>query len=157
MSILRVVNQPKRFEDFVSNKGTADIFQKMYELEAVLEEGTPRYLDGLGLQILTASAPRIRIREKDNHDHEVIMLASNSYLSLTTHPRVIAACKAACDEYGFGMGASPLLAGTSVLHRQLERRIAEFYETEDAMIFPCGYSGNIGTIFPRCADRGMSS
>ena len=38
MSILRVVNQPKRFEDFVSNQGTADIFQKMYELEAVLEE-----------------------------------------------------------------------------------------------------------------------
>ena len=150
MSILRVVNQPKRFEDFVSNKGTADIFQKMYELEAVLEEGTPRYLDGLGLQILTPSAPRIRIREKDNHDHEVIMLASNSYLSLTTHPRVIAACKAACDEYGFGMGASPLLAGTSVLHRQLERRIAEFYETEDAMIFPCGYSGNVGTISALC-------
>ena len=78
------------------------------------------------------------------------MLALNSYLSLTTHPRVIAACKAACDKYGFGMGASPLLAGTSVLHRQLEGRIAEFYESEDAMIFPCGYSGNVGTISALC-------
>lgn len=150
MRILKVVNQPKQFEDFMSKKGTADIFQKMYDLEAYLEEGTPRYLDGLGLQILSPAAPRIRIKEKDNHDHEVIMLASNSYLSLTTDPRVIAACKAACDEYGFGMGASPLLAGTSVLHRQLERLIAEFYETEDAMIFPCGYSGNVGIISALC-------
>ncbi len=150
MSILKVVNRTKQFEDFISKNGTADIFQKIYELEAVLQEGTPKYLDGLGLQILTPAAPRVRIKEKDNHDHEVIMLASNSYLSLTTHPRVIAACKAACDAYGFGMSASPLLAGTSVLHRQLEKLIAEFYEAEDAMIFPCGYSGNVGIIAALC-------
>ena len=150
MSSLKVVNQPKQFEDFISKNGTADIFQKVYELEAVLQESTPRYLDGLGLQILTPSAPRVRIKEKDDHDHEVIMLASNSYLSLTTHPRILAACKAACDAYGFGMGASPLLAGTSALHRQLEKLIAEFYETEDAMIFPCGYSGNVGIIACLC-------
>ena len=49
--------QPKQFEDFISKNGTADIFQKMYDLEAVLEEGTPKYLDGLGLQILTPAAP----------------------------------------------------------------------------------------------------
>jgi len=146
----KVVNLPKQFEDFISNNGKADIFQKVYDLEVVLKDSSPRYLDGLGLQILTPAAPSIRIKEKDNHAHEVIMLASNSYLSLTTHPRVIAACKAACDEYGFGMGASPLLAGTTVLHRQLERLIAEFYETDDAMIFPCGYSGNVGIISALC-------
>ena len=150
MGNLRSVKQPKKFEDFISKNGTADIFQKIIDLEAVLRESTPKYLEGLGLQILTPAAHRVTLKEKDNHEHEVIMLASNSYLSLTTHPRVIAACKAACDQYGFGMGASPLLAGTSVLHRQLERLIAEFYETEDAMIFPCGYSGNIGIIAALC-------
>jgi glycine C-acetyltransferase len=48
------------------------------------------------------------------------------------------------------MGAVSLYAGTSVIHRQLEQLIAEFYKAEDAVIFPCGYSGNIGVISALC-------
>jgi glycine C-acetyltransferase len=93
---------------------------------------------------------RVPIREQDGTRHEVIMLGSNSYLSLTTHPRVTAACKEACDRFGYGMGAVSLYAGTSTLHRELESRLASFYGAEDAILFPCGYSGNVGVISALC-------
>lgn len=138
------------FEDFIPRGGTSDIFQKVHDLDAFLKQNQPGYLDGLGLQVCGPVAHQVRIREHDGKEHDVIMLGSNSYLSLTTHPRVLAACKAACDEYGYGMGAVSLYAGTSVLHRTLEQLIAEFYGTEDAILFPCGYSGNIGVISALC-------
>jgi len=81
---------------------------------------------------------------------EVIMLGSNSYLNLTTHPDVVAAARAACERYGYGMGAVPLYSGTTDLHRTLEQRIAAFYGAEDALIFPCGYSANVGVISALC-------
>lgn len=143
--------QPERhFEDFMPRDGGADLFQKVNDLAAQLNIRAPECLDGLGLQIDSPVAPRVVLRERDGSAHEVIMLGSNSYLSLTTHPRVIAACKAACDSHGYGMGAVSLYAGTSTLHRELERQIAAFYESEDAILFPCGYSGNVGVISALC-------
>jgi glycine C-acetyltransferase len=140
----------KHFEDFVPKDGKVDIFHKVRELDEFLHHATPGYLDGLGLQIMGPVTDRVPVREHDGEAHEVIMMGSNSYLSLTTHPRVVAACKAACDEYGYGMGAVSLYAGTCPLHRQLEELIARFYGTEDAIIFPCGYSGNVGVISALC-------
>lgn len=150
MSKTETDERRKYFEDFVPKDGKTDIFQKVHDLAAFLRQGTPGYLDGLGLQIMGPVTNRVDIKENDNKTHEVIMMGSNSYLTLTTHPRVVAACKAACDEYGYGMGAVSLYAGTSPLHRKLERLIADFYKTEDAIIFPCGYSGNIGVISALC-------
>ncbi|TFG84739.1 MAG: aminotransferase class I/II-fold pyridoxal phosphate-dependent enzyme [Hyphomicrobiales bacterium] len=140
----------KRFEDFVPRDGTVDIFGKVQDLDAFLQTATPGYLDGLGLHIMGPVANRVTVREHDHRLHDVIMMGSNSYLALTTHPRVVAACKAACDHYGYGMGAVSLYAGTTPLHRQLEEAIADFYRAEDAIIFPCGYSGNIGVISALC-------
>ncbi len=143
-------SQTKNFENFTSRNGQADIFQKAYDLDAFLRSTTPGYLDGLGLQILGPMTSTVTIQENDNVTHDVIMMGSNSYLSITTHPRVIEACKAAADQYGYGMGAVSLYAGTSPLHRKLESLIAKFYGTEDAVLFPCGYSGNIGVISALC-------
>lgn len=140
----------RHFEDFIPKDGTADIFGKVNELDAYLKTDVPGYLDGLGLQIMGPVARRVDVREHDGASHEVIMMGSNSYLSLTSHPRVVAACKEACDRYGYGMGAVSLYAGISPLHRRLEELIAEFYGTEDAIIFPCGYSGNVGVISALC-------
>ena len=140
----------RHFEDFVPRDGKVDVFQKVHDLEAYLQRSSPGYLDGLGLQVMGPVTHRVDIKEHDNQIHEVIMMGSNSYLTLTTHPRVVAACKAACDEYGNGMGAVSLYAGTSQLHRKLERLIADFYKTEDAILFPCGYSGNVGVISALC-------
>jgi len=143
-------DESKRFEDFVSTDGKTDIFRKVHALDAFLCANTPDYMTGLGLQIMGPVAHRVDVREHDGEIHEVIMMGSNSYLSLTTHPRVVAACKAACDRYGYGMGAVSLYAGTSRLHRELEQVIADFYQTEDAILFPCGYSGNVGVLSALC-------
>lgn len=140
----------RHFEDFVPKDGRADIFAKVRDLDALLQGNAPAFLDGLGLQILGPVAHQVGVRERNDETHEVIMMGSNSYLALTTHPRVMAASKAACDEYGYGMGAVSLYAGTGPLHRQLERLIAEFYGTEDAILFPCGYSGNVGVLSALC-------
>ncbi len=140
----------KHFEDFVSHEGDADVFEKTFELDAFLETRPQEYLQGLGLQVLGPAAHRATVREHDGEDHDVIMFGSNSYLSLTTHPDVVAASKTACEKYGYGMGAVALYGGTTDLHRQLEEIIAEFYGAEDAMIFPCGYSANVGVISALC-------
>lgn len=140
----------KGFEHFMSKDGTDDIFQKVNDLASFLARNHLDCLDGLGLQMLGAADHSVRLREPNQPDRDVIMLGSNSYLSLTTHPQVVAASKEACDNYGYGMGAVSLYAGTTDLHRQLEKLIAEFYQAEDALIFPCGYSGNVGVISALC-------
>lgn len=140
----------RNFEDFTHRGGGVDIMQKVDELDDFLNHNSLDYLGGLGLQVKGPAADRVAVLEADGTERDVIMLGSNSYLGLTTHPRVIAACKKATDEYGYGMGAVPLYAGTSPLHCELEERLAAFYGTEDAIIFPCGYSGNVGVIAALC-------
>lgn len=140
----------RRFEDFIPCGGRTDILQKVDDLDAYLRDSPREYLEGLGLQLLGPAARVARVRDRQAREHEVIMLGSNSYLALTTDPDVVAASQAACARYGYGMGAVPLYAGTTDLHRRLEELIAEFYGAEDAIIFPCGYSGNVGVISALC-------
>jgi glycine C-acetyltransferase len=140
----------KHFEDFAAGRGSGDLFAKTEALEAYLEGHPESYLEGLGPQLLGPPAPRVTMRLGDGPGREMIMLGSNSYLNLTTHPDVVAAARAACERYGYGMGAVPLYSGTTDLHRELELRIAAFYGTEDALIFPCGYSANVGVLSALC-------
>jgi 8-amino-7-oxononanoate synthase len=79
-------------------------------------------------------------------EHRVLLLCSNNYLGLATHPLVReAACRAATD-YGVGAGASRLISGSMTLHRALEEQLAEFKGTEAALLFNSGYHANVGTI-----------
>ena len=73
-------------------------------------------------------------------------LASNNYLGLTRHPRVLAAAAAALQEYGAGTGASRLISGHLRVHEELERTLAAFKQTEAAIVFPTGYMANLGVI-----------
>jgi len=75
-----------------------------------------------------------------------VNFASNDYLGLANHPEVINAVGTALKDYGFGSGASRLLAGGTVLHDRLERHIAGFKQTEAARLFNCGYAANTGVI-----------
>ena len=145
-----VVEKTKRFEDFAPAGGEADIFEKVYALDAVVDDQFSELVQGLGVQMLGPAADHTTVRETDGERHDVIMLGSNSYLGLTTHPRVVAASQAACAKYGYGMGAVSLYAGTTDLHRELEALIAEFHGAEDAILFPCGYSGNVGVLSALC-------
>lgn len=77
---------------------------------------------------------------------ERIQLGSNNYLGLTSDPRVIAAAHAAIDEYGTGLTGSRLLNGTIPLHLELEREIADWMGTEEAIVFSTGHQANVGTL-----------
>ncbi len=82
---------------------------------------------------------------------EYINFSSNDYLGLATHSYIIDAAGKALDIYGFGAGASRLLAGGSALHRGLEEKLAQFKDTESALVFNSGYAANTG-IIPSIAD-----
>jgi len=75
-----------------------------------------------------------------------LCFSSNNYLGLANDPRLVAAAKDALDGYGVGAGASRLVSGNQRVHRDLERRLAEFKGTEAAIVFPTGYMANVGTI-----------
>ena len=79
-------------------------------------------------------------------EREMIMMASNNYLGLSTHPKVIEAAVKAVRKFGSGMSGSPLLSGTYSLVRELEEKLADLKGTEAAMVFSTGYSANVGTI-----------
>ena len=77
---------------------------------------------------------------------ERIMLGSNNYLGLTADPRVRAAARDALDRYGTGLTGSRLLNGTLDLHLDLERELAEWMGTEEAIVFSTGHQANVGTL-----------
>jgi len=76
----------------------------------------------------------------------VINLASNNYLGLTTHPKLIEAAIEAAGQYGVGSGAVRTISGTMTLHMQLEERIARFKNVEACVVFQSGFAANAGTV-----------
>jgi len=74
-----------------------------------------------------------------------VSFATNDYLGLTRHPKVLRAFADAASERA-GAGASPLISGRSRLHLQLEQKIAEFESAESAILFPSGFAANMGTL-----------
>jgi len=77
---------------------------------------------------------------------EVVNLASNNYLGLASHPRMNEAAARAAVEFGAGTGAVRTIAGTMSMHRELERRFAEFKHAEEALMFQSGFTANAGTV-----------
>jgi glycine C-acetyltransferase len=77
---------------------------------------------------------------------QVINLASNNYLGLTTHPKLREAALEAVRKYGVGSGAVRTISGTMSLHMQLEERIAAFKNVEACVVFQSGFAANAGTV-----------
>jgi 8-amino-7-oxononanoate synthase len=73
-------------------------------------------------------------------------LASNDYLGLSRHPRLIAAAVDATQRFGVGAGASRLVSGTSPLHEEVERRFADFKHAEACLLLPTGYAANLAVL-----------
>lgn len=92
-------------------------------------------------QIDSVDTPRVGV-----HGRECVLLGSNSYIGLSTHPDVVAAAVAATAEFGVGTTGSRLLNGTYSLHVALEQQIAEWLGHEEALVFTTGYQTNVGTI-----------
>jgi glycine C-acetyltransferase len=77
---------------------------------------------------------------------QVINLASNNYLGLTTHPKLRAAAIAATEKFGVGSGAVRTISGTMSIHMELEERIAAFKHSEACVVFQSGFAANAGTV-----------
>src|ERR1700748_1561212 len=120
-----------------------DVFEKarnhdrLEQLEAAKEHDLLPYF-----RLLTSQAGPVVEME----GRETIMLASNNYLGLTGDPRVKEAARQALETYGTGLTGSRLLNGTTPLHLELEREIAEWMGTEDAIVFTTGYQANVGCL-----------
>ncbi len=75
---------------------------------------------------------------------EVLNFCANNYLGLANHPDIIAAAKTALDDHGFGMASVRFICGTQDLHKSLERSIAAFFGTEDAILYSSCFDANGG-------------
>ncbi len=84
--------------------------------------------------------------EVDIQGRRLIMLGSNNYLGLTTHPEVIEAAEEATRRFGTSCTGSRFLNGTLALHEDLERRLAAFLGKERALVFSTGYQTNLGVL-----------
>ncbi len=92
-------------------------------------------------ELETACAPAARFDGR-----EVINLASNNYLGLTNHPKLVEAALNATRRLGVGSGAVRTISGTMAIHMELERRIAGFKGTEACVVFQSGFAANAGTV-----------
>ena len=108
----------------------------MEELEAISRDGL--YKDER--VITTPQDSSIRVMGGE----EVLNFCANNYLGLANHPDIIAAAKAALDDHGFGMASVRFICGTQDLHKSLERSIAAFFGTEDAILYSSCFDANGG-------------
>jgi 8-amino-7-oxononanoate synthase len=92
----------------------------------------------------TVSSPAMPVVEMEGAPR--IMLASNNYLGLTADERVMRGAEDALHRYGTGLTGSRLLNGTTPLHLELEREIAEWMGSDDAIVFTTGHQANVGTL-----------
>jgi 8-amino-7-oxononanoate synthase len=126
-----------------SAKAAVDVFEKarspdrLEQLEAAKQHDLLPYF-----RLLTSQAGPVVEME----GRETIMLGSNNYLGLTGDERVKQAARDALETYGTGVTGSRLLNGTTPLHVELERELAEWMGDEDAIVFSTGYQSNLGTI-----------
>jgi len=85
---------------------------------------------------------------KINSGEEVVIMCANNYLGLSSHPEVIEAAKNTLDTHGFGMSSVRFICGTQDIHKELERKIAEFYGTEDTILYAAAFDANGGLFEP---------
>ena len=90
---------------------------------------------------------------KVNGGQEVLNFCANNYLGLANSQRLIAAAKKAMDERGYGMSSVRFICGTQDLHKELERKIAEFFGTEDAILYAACFDANGGVFEPLFTDQ----
>jgi glycine C-acetyltransferase len=79
---------------------------------------------------------------------DVVIMCANNYLGLSSHPAVVDAAKNALDTHGYGMSSVRFICGTQDIHKELERKIAAFYGTEDTILYAAAFDANGGVFEP---------
>ena len=103
--------------------------------------------DGLYKEERIITTPQ-RADIKVNEGQEVLNFCANNYLGLSDHPRLIKAAKEAMDSHGYGMSSVRFICGTQDMHKQLERAIAEYFHTEDSILYAACFDANGGVFEP---------
>ena len=79
---------------------------------------------------------------------EVLNFCANNYLGLSNHPRVVKAAKKTLDTHGFGMSSVRFICGTQDIHKELEKTIADFHQTDDTILYAAAFDANGGVFEP---------
>ncbi len=127
----------------MSTTAPTDLFAKARDHERVEQLAAAREHDLLPYFRLTDGEPGPVVQMEGV---ERITLGSNNYLGLTLDPRVKAGAQAALDEYGTALTGSRFMNGTTPLHIELERELAEWMGTDDALVYTTGYQANVGVL-----------
>src|SRR3954465_1268158 len=122
---------------------STDVFAKVRGHERAEQLRAAREADGLPYFRLLEGPARPVV---EMEGAERIMLGSNNYLGLTGDERVRAGARDALERYGTGLTGSRFLNGTIDLHLELEREIAEWMGSEEAIVFTTGHQANVGTL-----------
>lgn len=85
---------------------------------------------------------------KTDEGKEVINFCANNYLGLSSHPKVIEAAKNCIDSHGFGMSSVRFICGTQDIHKILEKKVSEFLQTEDTILYAAAFDANGGVFEP---------
>lgn len=93
------------------------------------------------------TSPQGAVITLDN-GQEVINFCANNYLGLSSHPEVIQAAKDTLDSHGFGMSSVRFICGTQDIHKELENKIAHYYQTEDTILYAAAFDANGGVFEP---------
>ncbi len=115
----------------------------LQELEAIRQAGLYKEEH----EILGPQGPVVRIRYRGT-EREVLNFCANNYLGLSSDPRLITAAQRAMQTHGFGMSSVRFICGTQDLHKELERKIAEFCGTEDTLLYAACFDANGGLFEP---------
>ena len=94
--------------------------------------------------ITSPQGARVTVQSGD----DVVIMCANNYLGLSSHPEVIGAAKSALDTHGFGMSSVRFICGTQDIHKTLEAKIAQFYGTEDTILYAAAFDANGGVFEP---------
>ncbi|MDT9682812.1 aminotransferase class I/II-fold pyridoxal phosphate-dependent enzyme [Streptomyces sp. TRM76323] len=136
----------RSMKDF-REKRDPDLFAKARDFGAHLRERRKEQLYWYGMPAHSRSGSRTVIfDELAGRKREFLMFASNNYLGLATHPRVVDAICDATRAYGATHTGSRIIGGTHHLHKELERRLAAFKQRPACIVYPGGYSANLGAI-----------
>lgn len=136
----------RSMKDFLEIRDS-DLFAKARAFGAYRRRREQDRLYWYGMPMRSRSANRMRIYdEAEGRERDFLMFASNNYLGLAGHPKVVDAICDATRTYGATHTGSRIIGGTNELHKELERRLAAFKKRPACAVFPGGYSANLGVI-----------
>ena len=126
--------------DMIKSEFASQLTSTLDEIEEQGLYKRERLIDG-------PQSAAIEVRDSESKT-EVLNFCANNYLGLADHPELIAAAKTSLDEYGYGMASVRFICGTQTIHRDLEKKIADWLGYEDSILYAACFDANGGLFEP---------